>query len=62
MRMPETFQDDQARSSEDADEAFARLLQTMEDVNHQLAHIETTLQSALNSFHWACAWGPIHSD
>lgn len=57
--MPENIQDDQARSSEDADEAFERLLQSMENVNQQLGHIETTLQSALNSFHWACAW-PIH--
>lgn len=60
--MPEDFQDDQTRSSEDADEAFERLLHSMISVTDQVEHIEANLLSAINSCKWACAWGPIRHE
>ena len=60
--MPENFQDDHTRSSEDADEAFERLLHSMIAVTDQIEHIGAKLQAALYSCQWACAWAPTRHD
>lgn len=49
-RMPENFQEDHTRSSEDADEAFERLMIKMKCLNSTMLRLEGALRMTSISF------------